>query len=94
MSIAASTIARATERAMAAPTRTLDLDAAPTGAGTDPTDASLAEVSCWRLLTARVPLTLLLDLAMPTRESLEELADELLAEPCSLDWLVRDRSGA
>ena len=27
--------------------------------------ASLADISCWRLLTARVPLTLLVDLALP-----------------------------
>jgi hypothetical protein len=87
MSIAASTIARATERALAAPTRTLDLDAAPTG---EAVPTAPADISCWRLLTARVPLTLLLDLAMPSAEALEELADELLAEPCSLDWLTRD----
>jgi hypothetical protein len=52
---------------------------------------SLADISCWRLLTARVPLTLLLDLASPEDE-LHERHAELLDEPSSLEWLTGLRS--
>src|SRR5690349_9314427 len=50
------------------------------------------DISCWRLLTARVPLTLLLDLALPSAEELAELYDELLEEPTTVDWVPRPRS--
>jgi hypothetical protein len=47
---------------------------------------SLGDISCWRLLTAQVPLTLLLDLASPADE-LDAVHDEMLAEPTSLEWV-------
>ena len=46
-----------------------------------------ADSSCWRLLTSRVPLTLLLDLALPTQR-LADLAVELLEEEPTADWLT------
>jgi hypothetical protein len=49
--------------------------------------ASLLDISCWRLLSARVPLTLLLDLAS-SEDELDERRAELIGEPSSLDWLV------
>ncbi len=50
------------------------------------------DISCWRLLTARVPLTLLLDLALPSAAELSELYDELLEEPATTDWVPAARS--
>ena len=52
---------------------------------------SLSDISCWRLLTARVPLTLLVDLALP-EEQFAELHEEMLAEPSSADWIPRQRA--
>jgi hypothetical protein len=52
---------------------------------------SLVDISCWRLLTARVPLTLLLDLAS-SEDELTDRRSELLDEPSSLDWLIGLRS--
>jgi len=49
---------------------------------------SLADISCWRLLTARVPLTLLVDLALP-EEQLDALHEQMLAESTSADWIPR-----
>lgn len=49
--------------------------------------ASLLDISCWRLLTARVPLTLLVDLAS-SEDELRDRRAELVAEPSSLDWLT------
>jgi hypothetical protein len=49
------------------------------------------DINCWRLLTARVPLTLLLDLALPSAEELAELYDELLDEPAPVDWVPAPR---
>jgi len=49
------------------------------------------DISCWRLLTARVPLTLLLDLALPSADELAELYDELLEESASVDWVPDPR---
>lgn len=54
------------------------------------TPNSLADISCWRLLTARVPLTLLVDLALP-EERFGELHEQMLAESCSTDWIPRQR---
>jgi hypothetical protein len=51
---------------------------------------SLGDISCWRLLTARVPLTLLVDLALPA-EDLEASHEEMLTEPTSLDWIPAQR---
>ena len=90
MSIPGSTITRST-------TRTPDTDVRETGVRETglpelEAPASLADISCWRLLTARVPLTLLLDLAVPSAEGLAELYDELLDEPTSLDWVPAPRS--
>jgi hypothetical protein len=50
------------------------------------------DINCWRLLTARVPLTLLLDLALPSTEELAELYDELLDEPASIEWVPAPRA--
>jgi hypothetical protein len=36
---------------------------------------------CWEFLTAQVPLTLLLDLALPARHEMTRLHQEMLAEP-------------
>ena len=70
------------------------LDTAPGEDGLDaaslpPLDvpASPLDISCWRLLSARVPLTLLLDLAS-TEDELRERRAELIGEPSSLDWLT------
>jgi hypothetical protein len=49
------------------------------------------DISAWRLLTARVPLTLLLDLALPSAEELAELYDELLDEAAPTDWVPSPR---
>lgn len=74
-----------TENRSPVPTRTIsDIDLATATASAP---ASLGDISCWRLLTARIPLTLLLDLALPG-EQLDEMHDEMLAEPTSLDWLT------
>lgn len=51
---------------------------------------SLSDISCWRLLTARVPLTLLVDLALP-EEQFAALHEEMLAEPSSADWVPQQR---
>jgi hypothetical protein len=48
---------------------------------------ALTDISCWRLLTARVPLTLLLDLALPSEDEFAGLYEELLAEPTSVEWV-------
>jgi 8-oxo-dGTP pyrophosphatase MutT (NUDIX family) len=50
------------------------------------------DINCWRLLTARVPLTLLLDLALPSTEELAELYDELLDEHASIEWVPAPRA--
>lgn len=49
------------------------------------------DISCWRLLNAQVPLTLLLDLALPSSDELAELYDELLDEEASIDWVPTQR---
>lgn len=79
MTVAGSTITRATAEAITS--RSVDLVA----------PVPLADISCWRLLTARVPLTLLLDLAAPSAEVLAEQYDEMLAEPSSIDWIPAPR---
>src|SRR4051794_13865684 len=79
----------------------LDAIAARTAAGSDADEATVidllaprpaVDISCWRLLTAQVPLTLLLDLALPSAEELAELYDELLEEPAGVDWVPAPRS--
>jgi hypothetical protein len=78
----------------------LDAIAARTAEASDAADATVidllapapaVDISCWRLLTAQVPLTLLLDLALPSAEELAELYDELLEEPAGLDWVPAPR---
>jgi hypothetical protein len=85
MSISGSTITRSTTGTREAG----NLEAGALEAGPAALEAvtSIADISCWRLLTARVPLTLLLDLAVPSAEELAELYEELLDEPTSLDWV-------
>ena len=76
----------------------LDAIAARTADGSDTTVVDLlaprpaVDISCWRLLTAQVPLTLLLDLALPSAAELAELYDELLEEPARLDWVPAART--
>jgi hypothetical protein len=76
----------------------LDAIAARTADGSDAdvidllTPRPAVNISCWRLLTAQVPLTLLLDLALPSAEELAELYDELLQEQASVDWVPTPRS--
>ncbi len=88
MTISGSTLARVAA-VLDTPPATEGLDAA----ALPPLDvpASLADISCWRLLTTRVPLTLLLDLAS-TEDELRGGHAELLDEPSSLDWLTSLRS--
>jgi hypothetical protein len=94
MSILGSTITRSTTRTLdpaIGETEIPEPRRPETGIPETEAPASLADLSCWRLLTARVPLTLLLDLAVPSAEELAELYDELLDEPTSLDWVPAPR---
>ncbi|HSP39641.1 MAG TPA: hypothetical protein VLR26_18025 [Frankiaceae bacterium] len=93
MSISGSTISRPTRARTTTTPKTTTASTATRSTGlagaTPPT--ALANVSCWRLLTARVPLTLLLDLALPSAEELAKIYDELLEEPTSVDWVPSHR---
>lgn len=93
MSISGSTITRTTAT-RTTPTRTtpeahVEIPAAriaePLAGSPEP------DYSCWRMLTSRVPLTLLLDLALPSAEALAEAHEEMLAETSSIDWIVAPR---
>jgi hypothetical protein len=68
-----------------------DLDVADLATTAD-APVSLADISCWRLLSARVPLTLLVDLAL-TEDEFDDLHEEMLAEPSSVDWIPGQRAG-
>jgi hypothetical protein len=46
---------------------------------------------CWQLLHDQIPLTLLLDLALPSPEDLASIYEELLHEPAGTDWVPRPR---
>jgi hypothetical protein len=63
--------------------RTIELDAAIQL----PSQRPPADDTCWQLLAAQVPLTLLVDLALPSRAELAGIYEELLNEPCSTDWV-------
>ena len=96
MSIPGSTITRSTTRTLDTDVRKTDIRETgirETGLPELEAPVSLADISCWRLLTARVPLTLLLDLALPSAEELAEVYDELLNEPTALDWIPAPRRG-
>jgi hypothetical protein len=53
--------------------------------------APMIDICCARLLTAQVPLTLLLDLALPSSKELAELYEEMLSEPSANARVPRQR---